>query len=101
MFKKCRACHAVGEGAVNKVRPHLNDLFGRTTGTAPDYKYSDANKTSGTAWSVEIFDAYIRTPRVVIPWTKMPFVGLKKDKEVADLIAYLSRFGPEGALIIE
>ena len=33
VFKKCKACHAVGEGAKNKIGPHLNKLFGRTAGT--------------------------------------------------------------------
>ena len=43
-FNKCRACHAIGEGAVNKVGPQLNGLDGRKSGTAPDFNYSEANK---------------------------------------------------------
>jgi cytochrome c2 len=36
VFNKCKACHAVGEGAKNRVGPHLNELFGRTAGTVGD-----------------------------------------------------------------
>ena len=32
-FNKCLACHAIGEGAKNKVGPVLNGLDGRKTGT--------------------------------------------------------------------
>jgi cytochrome c len=42
---------------------------------------------------------YLRAPRQFIPGTKMPFPGLKKDEEIADLIAYLSQFDPDGQII--
>ena len=29
VFRKCKACHAVGEGAENKVGPQLNGIVGR------------------------------------------------------------------------
>src|SRR4029077_16409216 len=46
-FKKCLPCHAIGEGATNKVGPELNGLDGRHSGTAAGFSYSDANKNSG------------------------------------------------------
>src|SRR5438045_3638369 len=66
-FNKCMACHAIGEGAKNKVGPELNGLDGRKAGTAPDYTYSDANKNSGITWSKEQFLEYIKDPRAKIP----------------------------------
>ncbi len=50
-FNKCMACHAIGEGAKNKVGPELNGLDGRKSGTAEGYSYSDANKNSGITWN--------------------------------------------------
>ena len=34
VFKKCAACHQVGEGAKHRIGPHLNGVIGRTAGTA-------------------------------------------------------------------
>jgi cytochrome c len=98
VFKKCQACHAVGEGAVNRVGPVLNGLFGRPAGTYPDYKYSEANRTSGIVWSEEVFAEYIRNPRAYVPGTSMAFAGLKKDEEIEDIIAFLGRFNADGTL---
>ena len=33
VFNKCKACHAVGEGAKNKSGPVLNNLMGRAAGS--------------------------------------------------------------------
>ena len=50
-FNKCLACHAIGEGAKNKVGPELNGLNGRKSGTVEGYSYSEANKGSGITWN--------------------------------------------------
>jgi len=95
-FKKCLPCHAVGEGAKNKVGPVLNGLEHRHSGTIPDYSYSDANKNSGLTWDEPTFKDYIKDPRAKIPNTKMIFPGIKNEKEAGDLWAYLKQFGPDG-----
>jgi cytochrome c len=95
-FNKCLACHAIGEGAKNKVGPELNGLDSRKSGTAPDYSYSDANKNSGITWNKEQFLEYIKDPKAKIPGTKMAFAGIKNEKEANDLWAYISQFGPDG-----
>ena len=95
-FKKCFPCHSIGEGAKNKVGPELNGLDGRHSGTAPGYNYSDANKNSGIVWNEATFKEYIKDPRAKIPGTKMIFPGIKNEKEVDNLWAYLKQFGPDG-----
>jgi cytochrome c len=95
-FKKCQACHRIGEGAKNLVGPQLNGLDGRKSGSAPDYNYSDANKNSGLTWSEAVFKDYIKDPRAKIPSTKMIFPGIKNEREAGDLWAYLKQFGPDG-----
>ncbi|MEP7030670.1 MAG: cytochrome c family protein [Pseudolabrys sp.] len=95
-FKKCLACHAVGEGAKNKVGPELNGIDGRHSGTTAGYSYSDANKNSGITWNKDVFVEYIKDPRTKIPGTKMIFPGIKNEKEAGDLWAYLASFGPDG-----
>ena len=97
VFKKCLPCHAIGPGAKNKVGPELNGLDGRHSGTAPGYSYSSANKNSGIVWNEETFKQYIQNPRGVIPGTKMIFLGIKKQKDIDNLWAYLRQFGPDGS----
>ncbi|MDJ1157051.1 cytochrome c family protein [Chelatococcus sp. SYSU_G07232] len=96
VFLKCRACHQVGETAKNAVGPKLNGLFGRKAGTIEGFSYSDANKNSGITWDEATFREYIKDPKAKIPGTKMVFVGLKVDREIDDVIAYLKQFGPDG-----
>ena len=97
-FKKCLPCHAVGEGAANKVGPQLNGLDGRKAGTTPDYSYSDANKNSGLVWSEAVFREYIKNPMGQMPGTKMAFPGIKNETEIGNLWAYLKQFGADGKI---
>jgi cytochrome c len=97
VFKKCAACHAVGEGAKNRVGPVLNDLFGRVAGTFADYKYSQAMIDAGVAgkvWDAETLPPYLHKPKDVVPGTKMSFGGLSDDADVANLLAYLMTLSP-------
>jgi cytochrome c len=95
-FNKCLACHAIGEGAKNKVGPELNGLDGRKSGSAPDYNYSDANKNSGITWSEAQFKEYIKDPKAKIPGTKMAFAGIKSETEINDLWAFISQYDKDG-----
>ena len=96
VFKKCRACHQVGETAKNVVGPQLNGLFGRKAGTVEGFNYSEVNKTSGVVWDDKIFANYIKDPRAAMPGNKMAFGGIKDEKEVADLTAYIRKFDAAG-----
>jgi cytochrome c len=95
-FNKCMACHAIGAGAKNKVGPELNGLDGRKSGTVEGYSYSDANKNSGITWNEAQFKEYIKDPKAKIPGTKMAFAGIKNDKEVNDLWAFISQYDKDG-----
>ena len=98
VFNKCKACHMVGEGAKNRVGPELNGVVGRPIATAPDFKYSKAfmdKAADGHAWTEEELAAYLADPKGYIPGNKMAFVGLKKDEDIANVIAYLKTFPAE------
>src|ERR1700758_1053826 len=97
-FNKCLACHSIGDGAKNKVGPELNGLNGRKSGTAEGYSYSDANKNSGITWNEAQFKEYIKDPKAKIPGTKMAFAGIKNEKEVNDLWAFLAQYDKDGKI---
>lgn len=99
VFKKCKACHAVGEKARNKVGPQLNGVVGADWGHIQGYKYSKAlkaGKEEGRVWDDETLAAYLRKPKDVIPKGKMAFAGLRKDKDIVNVIAYLEQFNADG-----
>jgi len=95
-FNKCMACHAVGEGARNKVGPVLNGLSGRKSGTVEGYSYTEANKNSGITWDEASFKDYIKDPKAKIPGTKMVFAGIKNEQEAGDLWAFLAQYDKDG-----
>ena len=95
-FKVCRTCHQIGENARNFVGPALNGVVGRKAGTVAGYNYSDANKNSGLTWDKATLTKYLKSPREIVPGTKMAFPGLTRDSDIANVIAYLKQFGPDG-----
>lgn len=95
VFKKCAACHKIGEGAKNGTGPQLNGIVGRAAGTVDGFKYSkpmlDAG-AGGMVWDAAMLDGYLADPKGFMPKNKMSFAGLKKEDERAAVIAYLSTF---------
>ena len=92
VYRKCVSCHMIGDGAKNRVGPQLNGIIGREIGAISDYKYSKAMvKYAATAkvWSEENLAAYLESPRKVVKGGRMAFAGLRKEKDRADVIAYL------------
>jgi cytochrome c len=95
-FAVCKACHQVGETAKNVIGPKLNGIVGKAAGTDAAFKYSDAMKNSGLTWDEATLAEYLKNPKAKVPGTKMAFAGLKDDTKIADVIAYLNQFGPDG-----
>lgn len=93
---KCKVCHQIGEGAKNFVGPELNGIIGRKSGSAPDFNYSEANKSSGITWDEASLNEYLTNPKAKIPGTKMIFAGLPKESDRENVIAYLSQFDASG-----
>ncbi len=91
VFNKCKACHFVDKEK-NKVGPHLKGVVGRKAASVEGFKYSEAMKAKGAeglVWTEDNLKAYLAAPKKFVPGNKMAFAGLKKDKDIADVIAYL------------
>ncbi|MDX1742897.1 MAG: c-type cytochrome [Ruegeria sp.] len=95
VFAKCKGCHQVGEGAENKIGPHLNGVFGRKAAGLGGFNYSKSlvrAGNSGLEWHADTLSAYIENPRAFASGTRMSFRGLKDPKDRANVIAYLRGF---------
>lgn len=90
VFAKCQACHSL-EAGVNKVGPSLNGIIGRQAAANESFNYSDAMKNAHLTWDAETLDKYLAKPKEVVPGTKMAFPGLPKEKDRADVIAYIQQ----------
>ncbi len=96
VFNKCSQCHQVGPTAQNATGPVLNGIIGQKAGEVPGYAFSDAMKNSNIVWDETTLPPFLKSPRKVVPGTKMAFVGLPKDQDIADVIAYLATFNLDG-----
>ncbi len=91
-FRKCSACHQVGETAQNRVGPQLNNVMGRTLGGLDGFNYSNTMVEmgeSGLVWNNETMAEFLAAPRSYVPGTKMSFAGIRNDDELAAINAFL------------
>ncbi|MBN9510829.1 MAG: c-type cytochrome [Alphaproteobacteria bacterium] len=86
---RCAFCHSATAGR-NGTGPSLFGVVGRKAGQAPDYRYSDANRTADVTFDAATLEKYLTSPRAVIPGTKKSFSGLKSAAQRDDVIAYLA-----------
>lgn len=88
---KCKACHTFNAGGKSGIGPNLWAIFDKDVAAIEGFTYSSAmeEKKGQIKWTEENLDTWLKKPRNFIPGNKMAFGGLKKDKDRANLIAYL------------
>lgn len=92
VYRKCQACHSLEPGK-NSLGPSLAAIVGKKAAEVPNYNYSPALKSANLTWDAKTLDAYLADPQKLVPGNKMPFPGLKNQKERTDVIAYLASSG--------
>jgi cytochrome c len=104
VFKKCKACHKIGDGAANGAGPHFNNLIGRTAGVVEGYKYGSDLSAAGEAgliWTAELVSEFIENPKEFLrsfmddssAKSKM-ILKFKDENDRADVVAYIALFSP-------
>jgi cytochrome c len=92
IFKRCRACHAIGPAAQNKAGPALTGIIGKKAASVPGFNYSDAMQEAagrGLTWTEPELTKFLESPEVAIPNNVMAFPGIKNPTELRDLVAFL------------
>lgn len=95
VFRQCQACHQVGEGAENRVGPHLNGVVGREIAAVEGFRYSSAFQSKaeeGFTWTEEHLKAYLKDPLGYIEGNRMAFGGVQDEEDLEAVIAYLGTF---------
>lgn len=94
VFNQCRACHTTEAGKRSPVGPNLHGVFGRTAGTEEGFRYSAPMREKGAGglvWNDETLRAYITNPKAVVPGGSMVFPGIRNQKQLDDLLAFLHK----------
>ena len=92
VFKRCRACHAIGPAAQNKAGPALTGVVGRKAGAVPGFNYSNAMKdagSSGIVWTEQALEQFLASPETFVPNNVMAAPGIKNPADLKDLVAFL------------
>ena len=84
---RCGGCHSLD---ANRVGPAHRGVYGRKAGSAPNFSYSTAVRSSTVVWEEKTLDAWLTNPQALIPGQRMNFrVATAEDR--ADIIAYLRK----------
>jgi cytochrome c len=93
VFRKCKSCHQIGDGAKNRSGPILTGIVGNAAGSVDGFKYSRAltgMAEDGLVWDEANLHAFLSNPKSFMKGTKMSFAGLRTDEDLAAITAYLA-----------
>lgn len=85
--QRCKVCHGAASSAMG---PSLKGVYGAKIASRPGFKYSPAMTAKGAAasWDEASLDAYLKSPMVFAPGSRMP-ISVPAAAERAALVAHL------------
>jgi cytochrome c len=88
-IKPCEICHTFDKGGTNRVGPNLWGVVNRPRASESGFNYSAAMKSKGGTWTYDELNKFLANPRRDIPGTAMTFAGIDRERQRADVVAYL------------
>ena len=82
---RCIGCHTLDR---DDEGPRLRGVYGRTSGTVPNFPYSDALKRARIVWNEKSLEKWLAHPQTLVPGSGMPLY-VTDTKERRDLVAFL------------
>jgi len=83
--RRCGGCHSLDRSMEG---PRLRGVYGRRSGSAPDFQYSEALKKAKITWDDGALDKWLTDTEALVPDNDMTFRVQGAD-ERRDIIAYL------------
>jgi len=83
--RRCTGCHSLDQ---NREGPRLRRVFGRLSGSVPDFDYSSAIKDAHIEWNEATLERWLADPDALIPGNNMEF-HVAKPQERIDLVRFL------------
>jgi cytochrome c2 len=92
----CWTCHDLA-GPTKMVGPSLLGVYGRRSGTAPNYSGSPAMIGAAIVWDDRSLSSFLANPSGFVPGNRMVFPGIPDPGARADLLFYLRHVTRPGA----
>jgi len=83
--RRCTGCHSLTQ---NREGPRLQGVYGRISGTVPQFAYSAALKNAHVSWDETSLEQWLADPDVLIPGNDMDFL-VTSPQDRRDLISFL------------
>jgi cytochrome c len=101
VYRVCAACHSLQPG-IHLTGPSLADMWGKKAASVEGFvRYSKALKSQEWTWDETTLNAWLADPKAMVPGNYMTFRGLQKDRDRADLIAFLKlAMAPGGTKVV-
>jgi cytochrome c len=87
VFARCAGCHSTEPGE-NRIGPSLAGVFGRKSGSEPNYNYSPALKAANITWDEQALNRFLADPSADVQGTKM-LVNVPDAADRQNVVSYL------------